>query len=225
MKKDFETYEEKKAALWKRWERMLGKSIPDDFREQCERDMVQAGDDEGYLEDLNGSLEDFFNRLKYLETVDYFSNRKKPKVTATKRYPRCFEKELHIVTFVIGKQKPYIFNVKEPFISRQHIDWKQLCDEWNKAHPFDRMSSEVLKVRYYRAIAKEDIQKAYIRSRFTEIPLDRETFIKAIEDSKNKPLYVREHLLQYYSSLGYRNLKILEKEAHHERPHTQQRKP
>jgi len=116
--------------------------------------------------------EEFFERLDLLE---YFSSRKKPKgSTPKKRYQRCFEKELYIVSFVILKLKPYILDVKETFISRPRADWKQLRDEWNKAHPFDRMSPEVLKVRYFRAIAKPDIQDAYIKSRFKEIPLDSE---------------------------------------------------
>jgi len=57
------------------------------------------------------------------------------------------------------------------------------------------------------------VWRCEIGIRFKEIPLDTATLIKAIEDSKTETLYVPKGFLKHFASLGYRNLKVLEKEA------------
>ncbi|MFC1955023.1 hypothetical protein ACFLWZ_00535 [Chloroflexota bacterium] len=154
MKKDLA---KRKAAIWAKWERKwqrkLSVYITDDFREQCESDIFPMDDDvmledlEGYLEDLSPKLESF---LEGIEAVNYFSNRKKPEVTATKHYQRCFEKRLYLVRFVLAAKS---------LTPGKRIDWEQICSYWNEMHPNDPFTKGVLKVRYYRALAEEDIER------------------------------------------------------------------
>jgi hypothetical protein len=173
MKKDFE---KRKAALWTKWEKAKGFSVPEAVRERWEEAVgLMDSDCEIALRDLNGYIEDRLNELEFLEAENYFSNRKKTEVAVTKRYQRCFGKRLYLVEFVMKRHltianqghKSVVANYGQRL--RKRIDWKQMCVEWNEAHPNDHMSPEVLKVRYYRAIAEEDIKREYLNRRFPTI--------------------------------------------------------
>ena len=171
MKKDFE---KSKTALWKKWERDKGIRIPDDFRKKCE-EAVGLVDEDVTLTDLNDYIEDRLEDVELLQIVKYFSNRKRPKVAATKHYQRCFEKRRYLVEFIMKRflaiTKRGHKSILDIYVQRLHkrIDWKQMCVEWNEKHPHDCMSPEVLKVRYYRAIAEEDIKREYLNRRFPTI--------------------------------------------------------
>tara|TARA_Y100000310_G_scaffold317685_1_gene370817 strand:+ start:567 stop:1262 length:696 start_codon:yes stop_codon:yes gene_type:complete len=100
------------------------------------------------------------------ELLGYFSSRKKPNRSASgKRSQRCFEKRLYLVKFVMDRRLAIANWKRKSFALRKRISWKQVCAEWNKAHPHDPMTPAVLKVGYYRAIAEEGIQRAYFASK------------------------------------------------------------
>ena len=173
MKKDFE---KRKAALWTKWEKAKGIRFPEEVREKWEEAVgLMDGEDEIALIDLNNHIEDRLHDMEFLETAKYFSNRKKPEVAVTKRYQRCFEKRLYLVEFIMKRllaiTKRGHKSILDIYLQRlqKRIDWKQMCVEWNEKHPNDCMSPEVLKVRYYRAIAKEDIEREYLTRRFPTI--------------------------------------------------------
>ena len=178
--------EKRQAAMWASCEKKLGGTLPQDFRTYLEAEAGEgAADEDIALDDLNGLMKEFMHKVELANLQKYFSSRKKSKDSASrKRYQRCFEKRLYIVSFIIGHRNPIIFEWPEAF-ALERFDWKQVCAKWNEAHPYDRMSPELLKVRYYRAIAEEDIQQEYLRRRYTYIPnLDKEKYIKAIEAAK-----------------------------------------
>ena len=47
------------------------------------------------------------------------------------------------------------------FTTCKRINWKRLCEEWDKIHPHDHNDPAGLKLKYYRAIAEDAIQKEY----------------------------------------------------------------
>ena len=157
MRKDFE---EREAAIWVKWERKWGRPIPQGFRERFKQNIEKTPGEEGiYLDDLDGLLRESFEMF---ELLDYFANRKKAKGSASgKRYQRCFEKRLYLVEFVMDRRLTIANWNRRSFALRKRINWRELCEEWNKSHPNDPMSPEVLKVRYYRAIAEEDVKREY----------------------------------------------------------------
>ena len=129
----------------------------------------EVGDDDTSVADLDGMIGDFIVKWEILEPFAYFSSRKKPKDSASgKRYQRCFEKRLYVVEFVMGRRLTIANWKRKSFALRKRINWKQICAEWNEAHPHDRMSPAVLKVKYYRAIAEKDIQQGYFDRKWDE---------------------------------------------------------
>ena len=171
-----EDFAKRKAALWRKWEKAGGRRIPEDLRAKWEEAAGvedDAHDPEVALRDLNGIIEDRLDEFELLETRNYFSNRRKPRGSATgKRYQRPFEKRLYLVRFVMERYLTKASWGHRSVYSRRRIDWRQMATEWNEAHPSDHMSKEVLKVRYYRAIAEEDIQREYIKGRFIRVPMN-----------------------------------------------------
>lgn len=157
MKKDFE---KGKAAIWAKWGKKLGMPLPQEFRTQLEGNTGEGpGDEDITLNDLDGLIKEFFDKFELLE---YFSSRKNPKDSASgKRYHRCFEKRLHLVEFVMERRLTIANWKRKSFALRKRINWKQICAEWNEAHPYDQMKPQLLKVRYYRAIAEGNIQREY----------------------------------------------------------------
>lgn len=179
-----EDFEKNKDYIWARWEKAQGMPLLPDFRKSFEADLeVIAGEEDIALKDLDGLLEDFFKRLALMDHFkpgarrDYFSPRKQPEGSKpTKRYQRPFEKRLYLVEFVMERHL-MIANQGHKSVNyglglRKRIDWKQMCADWNKAYPNDNRSPEVLKVRYYRAIAEEAIQRAYIERRYVSVPMN-----------------------------------------------------
>ena len=168
MKKDLK---KGKAAVWAKWERKLGIRLPPEFRARLEEDAGEfPGDEDITLNDLDGLIEEFFNKAELLK---YFSSRKKSKgSTPKKRYQRCFEKRLYLVEFVMGRRLPIASWLSKSFALRKRFNWKQICAEWNEAHPNDHMSLEALKVRFYHAITEEDIQQEYIKRSFMRVPMN-----------------------------------------------------
>lgn len=163
MRKDFE---KGKSAIWARWEKTLGKRIPPKARALIETDVeIIPGDEDVALNDLDGLIQEFFRKyeaFKEFEVMEYFSSRKKIRSSVSKkRYKRCFEKRLYLVEFIMRRRLTIDNWERRSFALRRRINWKQMCGEWNEVHPNDHMSPAGFKVRYYRAIAEEDIQREY----------------------------------------------------------------
>ncbi len=155
--------EQRRQSIFRKYERTYGTTLSKDFRAKFEEDAGSSGDDEISLDDLDGVLKDFFERVKLLV---YLSSRKKPKKPVSrKRYDLCFENRLSLVGFVLAR-RPYEEN---SFILRKRLNWEQIWAEWKATSPHDSVSLKVLKVRYYRAIADEDIQREYYRRRYHAI--------------------------------------------------------
>ncbi|GAH81764.1 unnamed protein product, partial [marine sediment metagenome] len=192
------------------------------------------------LTDLNGIIEDRLDELKYLETTNYFSHRKKPTGSnPKKRYQRCFKKRLYLVEFIMRRYLTIANWNRKSIYSRKRINWKQMCLEWNEAHPNDHMSPEVLKVRYYRAIAEEAIQREYIERSFIRVPMNVGAevydFVKITDSEGNERIgnigSIRRHfgggefamdirLLGDELSSEISSPEKNQKEANHERTHT-----
>jgi hypothetical protein len=83
--------------------------------------------------------------------------------TRKRKYRGPFEKRLYLVDFVARESKSVDLNniVDRSFMPHRRIKWKQVCDEWNKAHPHDPKTVPALKARYYGYIAEADLQRDY----------------------------------------------------------------
>ena len=91
----------------------------------------------------------------------------KPSIPATKRktprqsYRGKLEKRLHLVEFVIGKQITMQHAHERSFKGRKSIKWGKMCEAWNKAHPDDQMTPEILSYDFNNAIRDENVQRDY----------------------------------------------------------------
>ncbi|MFC1944887.1 hypothetical protein ACFLX5_05350 [Chloroflexota bacterium] len=160
------TLEERKKAIWSRWEKKLGMPLEEDFRKKFEQDFGFDEDEEEELEDLDGLISEFFNKLRALE---YFPSPRTPKNPPRKRYQRPYQKRLHMVDFIIGWQLTVEMHKQRLFGSRKRINWKRTCEAWNKAYPYDPMTPAVLKATFYRAITEEKLQQEYFTRKDHEL--------------------------------------------------------
>lgn len=164
-------FEKKKQAIWAEAERKYGIDIPTAFQASFEEDLEADINDEGnYLEDLKGLIDGYFERLELLQ---YFSSRKTKDSVSKKPYPRPFKKRLYLVEFIMGQRIPEApANLQKKgsltLTLSKSIDWEQVCKKWNKEHPYDHMDPPMLKAKYYRAIAEEDIQREFINRKYHE---------------------------------------------------------
>jgi len=71
-------------------------------------------------------------------------------------YQKCYERRLHLVSFVIDRVKISMYNLWfHNLHGKKRIPWQSLSAEWNRAFPFNRFTADSLRREYYRAI-KED---------------------------------------------------------------------
>lgn len=178
-------FEEKKQAIWARWERKIRIPLPQGFRDLMEKDYLDTvGGREG-LTDLEGSLEDFFSKVMALE---YFPSPKKANKPG-KRYQRLrvksIEKPLNLVAFIIGQQLTVDNLWRRNFTSRKRIRWERVCETWQQAYPDDPITPAVLKATFYRYVADPDIQKEYFNRKYREYATEfAELFSKLITENK-----------------------------------------
>jgi hypothetical protein len=158
------TFEERKQATWRKWERRLNLPLSAKFRQAFEADLV-FNDTEVRLKDLDDALTDFFKRVAALQ---YFPSPKQASHRPGKRYQRAFQKRLHLIDFVIEEQLTLRNLWQRSFAGHKRINWGKTCNAWNEVHPYDPMTSKVLKATYYRAIAQEDIQQVYFKEKYRE---------------------------------------------------------
>ncbi len=164
MKRDSERL---KRAIWVKAEKRLGIAVPPESRANFEENLGYHNEDTA-LEDFEATLDDFCRSAELLCLSEYFSDRKGPKEAVIgKRYQKCFEKSLYLVEFVMDRRplRKHALTFLDA-LKGGRINWKRVRAEWNEANPHDPMSPGVLKVRYYRAIAAEDIQREYYRRRY-----------------------------------------------------------
>ncbi|MBT9143008.1 MAG: hypothetical protein DDT29_01407 [Dehalococcoidia bacterium] len=172
-----------RARVEEEWEEdaRLEDEDDDEIPEDEDDDEIPEDEVKVLLSDFNAYLGELFEKV---ELLGYFSSREKPKKPVSrKRYGLSFENHLSLVGFVLAR-RPYEEN---SFILRKRLNWKQVWVEWKERNPHDSVSLKVLKVRYYRAIADEDIQREYYRRRY-----------HAIADLKDSPFVV----YMFNSSLG-----------------------
>lgn len=161
--------------LRRKWERKLGQRLAEEFWQKClEAVRDGPGDEEVALEDLESVVE------QYIEVgllLSFPTSRKPPRGSPPKkRYQRCFEKRLHVVEFVLFRRLS--FGCLMPFLADgsiiplkplKHFDWKWEAARWNEAHPHDHLTPDSLKVKFYRAVAEEDIQREYLERRAAKV--------------------------------------------------------
>ena len=146
-------FEQRKRA-WARVQRQLGFYAPKNVRRSIEEELERTED----MEDYEGSVGDFLRIGKLFAASSYLPKPKTPQNPPKKRYQRPFQKRLHLVYFVIGKQ---LSSKKQQNKIRKRINWGDTCKAWNETHPNDQMTPKVLKSTFYRAVADEDLQQEF----------------------------------------------------------------
>lgn len=113
------------------------------------------------LEAYELTLISYLTVLRRAAISEYLPSPKTPKNLPQKQYPRPFNKRLHLVDFIIGRQLTIRMHRQRSFSPRKRINWKQTCEAWNKAHLYDPVTPAVLKATFYRAITEEQLQREY----------------------------------------------------------------
>ena len=150
-------FEQRKRA-WARVQRQLGFYAPKNVRRSIEEELERTED----MEDYEGSVGDFLRIGKLFAASSYLPKPKTPHNPPKKRYQRPFQKRLHLVYFVIGKQ---LSSKKQRNKIRKRINWGDTCKAWNEEHPNDQMTPNVLKSTFYRAVGEEDLQREFIKEK------------------------------------------------------------
>lgn len=159
-------WEECKQAVWQKVQSELHFYAPRKVKEQIEKNAGAVHDEVG-LEDYEGTVRDFMQVAKLCYESHYFNSHRSNTSHPKKRYQRCFQKQLYVVDFVMSQRFPVVNGQVRPPSKR--INWKQTCEAWNRAHPNDPMSLDVLKVKFYRALASEDVKQEHFRRRLDGI--------------------------------------------------------
>lgn len=165
--------DKEKKAEWRKQERQWGIYMPQPVRKVIE-DIAGPVCHYGDVEDFKGTLTDFMRLthavLQHMANVNKRQSANEPgEATGRKRYQRSFEKRLHLVEFVAEHELTVKSLLEETFAHHTRFNWKQICTDWNEAHPYDPMTPAVLKATYYRAIAQLDIQREYFDGRYNEL--------------------------------------------------------
>jgi len=181
--------EQHKRSIWAKHEKSMGHRIKPAIRQYIENTLFHGIYDTAALEDLDVSIPDYLGLIAILPENSgsrFLSETKSRDRTRKKRYWKCFERRLHIVDFVMGNDLTLNNLVNRSFAPRKRIMWKLICDKWNKAHPYDLIKLEVLKVQFYRAIAEEDIQREYFVRKEKEIADMMAPIMAPLAESMNR---------------------------------------
>jgi hypothetical protein len=167
-------FERRKRAIWAKHEKTFGQPIKPVIRNFIENGLLHLGFHDSDAEDLDSLVPDYL-RLIALWVDNNLPGGNSSRQSDTwdnipkKRYQKCFERRLHLIGFV-GKEFLNLNHlVDQSFTPHKRLKWGPICDKWNKAHPYDPMTSAVLKVEFYRAIAEKDIQREYFVRKEKEI--------------------------------------------------------
>lgn len=180
-------FKKEKQAELRKQERQWGIHVPDSVRRLME-DMAGAVHDDDDLEYFKSTLTDYMTLIAAVLGHHMVNDKKRHsanelgEATNRKRYQRSFEKRLHLVGFVSAKVLGLENLVDWSFTPHKRIKWGQVCNKWNKEHPYDLMTPAVLKATYYRAITEADIQREYFNRRYREIEILRKELREPITD-------------------------------------------
>jgi len=79
---------------------------------------------------------------------------------------RTLNKRLHLVAFVIGETVAIgSGNKPTTWYILKSINWKEVCNAWNTAHPYDPKTPTNLKTRFYHYLRVPGVQKEFIVGR------------------------------------------------------------
>jgi len=112
-------------------------------------------------------------------------------------YQKPFRRRLQILDFVAQRWVPFAYLLqRELDTAGRRIDWKNVCAEWNKAHPYDTMAREHLRVMYARATRERYLRETYFDSKFGDWARQADRLrliLKPLELSGRRPedLFVR----------------------------------
>ena len=174
-----------KKSIWSRVQRECGYRVPLNVKESIEEhvgdiDDYTCPDLETGLNDYEDYIRDYIGLAKLIAKGSYLTPLNKQKTQSRKRYQRPFKKRLHLVEFIISRQLSLRRLRHASSTPRRRINWKWICEEWNKDHPYDIMTPAVIKATYYRAMSDIDVQKELFLKPVEEILLcleDRERYI------------------------------------------------
>lgn len=145
--------EKRKQAIWRECEQRWHSQFSEKTRAEVEKDKLGGVYEEEDLDSLKSYLEDASPILKDVIANSHNRQPDNDNALPRKRYPRSFEKRLHLVTFVADRKQS------------GRIDWQHLAAEWNKEHPYDPMTPAVLKVEYHRAKGQDKVMQAEFAKR------------------------------------------------------------
>jgi len=164
-------FEKQKREVWAKAERLIGVPIKQNIRQLIENEIAQGDEDdesEYWLLDLENAIFPKLVEIGELVSSSQATAANRPQIESAgnqgkRKYRGPFEKRLYLVDFVARESKSVDLNniTDRSFMPHRRIKWKQVCDEWNKAHPHDPKSVPALKARYYGYIAEADLQRDY----------------------------------------------------------------
>jgi hypothetical protein len=153
----------KKNKIWEKAIEETGlKHIPKLVRTLIENEPSKYEDT--YLKSLEYSIHDDLALL--IESINSHQNLP---IIALNKKRKCFERRLHLVTFISDELLSVRNWSNRTIIPRSRINWKVLNLKWNKKNPFDAMTVPVMKAEYYRARKEDGIQQEYFNRKTFEI--------------------------------------------------------
>ena len=155
-------------AIWRKHEKEFAFRVHPDVKRAMEKyiGFNTTDDEEIALEDLDGLLKELMPVAKLAAESSFFRSPKELKnKEPRRRYQRPLNKRLHLVEFIISKQRL----VNSDLITHPRIKWKTTCKAWNEAHPYDQMTKDVLKATFFRAVVDEDVQRAFYEKHIDEV--------------------------------------------------------
>ncbi len=174
--------------MWERRQKAFGERIPEAFRNLAESFLFPGGIYElSNVKDLEGEVPGYLN-FYTLGASNNTSRLPQPLTDTKKKTPKLFERRFRLVEFVADRVLNMFNLAYQKFSPHKRIKWRPLCDEWNKAHPYDPMVPVTLKGEYYHAIAEEDIKQEYFNKKEKWIAPLRESILRFIGTGDAKKL-------------------------------------
>jgi len=178
------------AQAWREVERAAGYECPPLLKRlvNTEDFFAPRTDVEREEEDLRGVLDDFMrDRLPLVfywsaEFASTFveeaegeasppSERTDEKRPGRRRvYQKPFERRVRILGFVAERVLHPLDLLTGRFgTTGRRIAWRELAPIWNKAFPYDAMTTEELRVAYWRAKRDNEVRRIYVRRKLQEV--------------------------------------------------------
>jgi hypothetical protein len=168
------SFEIDKASIWSDVERKIGEKVPDEGRRRIEA-ILELTNQDTYIEDLRADLHIHSQIHLVLKGASRlktnFNSQNQSTVSPPKRrYKRSFQKRLQLVSLIMDRWVTQVNTEHkaadisyEPLASFKYpiprMDWKEICSQWNKDHPYDQKDPTTLRVEFYRAWSEKDLQQ------------------------------------------------------------------